>query len=280
MFDIMFYLLYIIIMINEFKYFEPYSKRPEQRFYMAAVGLHEVMENEIVNRPGGTWDWLLMFFNDPVTIEVNGTRNRYPANTLMIWDDTDSHYYGDLETEWVSSWIHFQGSVIPDIMQETGLGKGVYPDLDLDPILEKYLPIIYEERLRNDMDSFILEELFTCFLREVSRLHSPCCSLMPERIHSLQQFIDTRYAENLGLDDLCRHAGISKPHLICEFRKYIGVPPIDYLIHVRLRHARSLLLNRNLNVSEIAERVGYSDICHFSKLFKKHMGKSPSAFRG
>ncbi len=55
--------------------------------------------------------------------------------------------------------------------------------------------------------------------------------------------------------------------------------PINYLIGVRLRQARYLLLDRQLQISEIARRVGYDDLFHFSKLFKKHFGLSPRALR-
>ncbi len=266
-------------MTNPFRYLEPYAKRPEQRFHMAGVGLREWMQPCIVNRPTGTWDWLLMFFYTPVTIEVHGERTACPANTLMVWDEHDSHFYGNPEVRWESSWIHCQGSLLPGLMREAGLRTGAYPDLDLTLLLEKYLPLMYEERVRRNMDLLILEALFICLLREIGRVHRPREHTLPRRIHSLKQFIETRYPEPLRLDDLCQHAAMSKPHLISEFRKHVGMPPIDYLIHVRLEHARSLLLDRNLSVGEIAERVGYPNIYHFSKMFKKHMGRSPSAFR-
>ena len=265
--------------MKKFTYLEPYARRPEQRFYLAGVGLHEEMEPQFINRPEGTWDWLIMYFHSPVSIEVRGERTQFPADTLMIWDDTEPHFYGSQSEGFEHSWIHCQGSVIPDSLQAAGLEPGVYPGLEICPLLERYLPLIHAERRRSDMDAMILETLFVCLLREIGRVYSPHDNATPERIHRIKQFLDTHYQEPLRLDDLSEHFAMSKPHLISEFRKHIGMPPIDYLIHVRLGQARSLLLNRNLSVTEIGRRVGYSDIYHFSKLFKRHMGKSPSAFR-
>ncbi len=269
-----------MVIMKSFTYREPYTKRPEQRFYLSHVGIYEEVQPEIVNRPDGTRDWLFMFFHSPVTIEVDGWTDQYPADTMMIWDETASHMYGNLEIPWSHSWIHCQGAVLPDLLEEAGLDTGVYPRLELCPILEKYLPLIHQERVRGDMDPMILEQLFTCLLREIGRQHAPRSHALPPRIHALKHYLDTHYRERLVLDDLCERAAMSKPHLISEFRKHMGMPPVSYLICVRLGHARSLLLNRNLSVGELAERVGYADIYHFSKLFKKHMGKSPSAFRG
>ncbi|EGO8073496.1 helix-turn-helix transcriptional regulator, partial [Enterococcus faecalis] len=56
------------------------------------------------------------------------------------------------------------------------------------------------------------------------------------------------------------------------------VGPINYLIQIRLNHAKELLKNDSLSVKEVAKTVGYEDAYHFSKLFKKYYGKSPSQF--
>lgn len=273
------YLLCYLMQKPYFRFLEPLARRPEQRFYMSGVGLREKMRPAIVHRPQGTGDWLIMHFHTPVTIEVEGERNDYPADTLMIWDETDSHHYGNPQAPWEHSWIHCQGSLLPGALEEAGLGRGVYPDLRISLLLENYLPLIHAERLRHDMAPLLFEGLFICLLREIGRVRSPRSSAIPERIHMLRHYLDTHYDQPLRLDDLCQRAAMSKPHLVSEFRKHIGLPPIAYLVRVRLGHARSLLLNRNLSVTEIAARVGYRDIYHFSKLFKKHMGKSPSAFR-
>ena len=107
-------------MKTSFKYLEPYAQRDEQRFYMAGVGLHESMDPQIVNRPKGTWDWLLMFFHSPVEIAVETKVTAFPANTLMIWDDTQGHFYGNTDSSWSHSWIHCQGSVVMTLMTQAG----------------------------------------------------------------------------------------------------------------------------------------------------------------
>jgi len=274
------FVLYYENMIIPFKYIEPYSKRPKQRFYLSCVGIYEKMETESIYRPEGTWDWLFMFFHDPVTLVYNGETIECVSNTLVIWDDTQGHQYGNTDSCWEHSWMHCQGSVVPDSLQQVGLKTGVYQNLECSSVLEKYLPMLYEEKMRRDCDMVLLEYLFTCLLREISRLQNPHTSALPKRIHTIKQFLDIHYQKNLSLNDLCLHVNMSKPHLISEFRKHMDMPPIDYLIQTRLGHAKSLLLNRNFSISEIAERVGYMDIYHFSKLFKKHTGHSPSAFRG
>ena len=265
--------------MEELTYLEPYAKRPSKRFYMAGVGIGERMNPGIIHRPKGTWDWLFMFFHTPVTLIVNGVIKTYPEMTLMIWEEGQAHYYGHTSDPFQHSWIHCQGSVVKEAMKFSGLTSGVYPEHDFSPILQDYLPLIYQERVRLNIDMVIVENLFRCLLQDLSRLISPKTTTLPTQIHKIKHFLESHYTQTLRLDEICMAFSISKSHLINEFKRHLGIPPIDYLIQLRMEHARSLLLDRNLNVQDVAKRVGYDDIYHFSKLFKKHMGNTPSSFR-
>ena len=55
--------------------------------------------------------------------------------------------------------------------------------------------------------------------------------------------------------------------------------PINYLIHVRLEKAKEMLEDGRESIRTIANLVGYDDVYHFSKLFKKHFGVSPMYYR-
>jgi len=78
---------------------------------------------------------------------------------------------------------------------------------------------------------------------------------------------------------LARMAHWSPAHFSEEFRRHFGAAPIAYLIRQRMAHARHLLRDVGLTVADVAQRVGYDDLYHFSKLFKKHCGISPGAVR-
>ena len=265
---------------SKYKFLEPFTRRPTQRFYLAGVGAYEWMPECIVNRPKGTWDWLFMYFHTPITIMVEGKIQQFPADTLIIWDEEASHYYGNPEKEWCHSWIHCQGHIVHEFLEGSGLKAGVYPGIDISGILETYFSLIYKERTRRQgIDWVIIENHFQCFLRETGRKYSPKELFMSPGIQKVKQHLETDFRNRISLDELCKIAAISKPHLICEFRKSLDTSPIDYLIKVRMDHARHLLLNRNLSVSEVALEVGYTDHFHFSKIFKKHVGEPPTEFR-
>jgi AraC-like DNA-binding protein len=91
--------------------------------------------------------------------------------------------------------------------------------------------------------------------------------------------IRRRYAEHITLDELARVAGMSRRTLTREFVKIVGLSPIDYLIRERIRIASKLLNETNINVTEAALRVGFSDSNYFSRQFRAITGLSPKETR-
>ena len=74
-------------------------------------------------------------------------------------------------------------------------------------------------------------------------------------------------------------AGLSANYVSAIFRKETGVNFSDYITARRMDAATELLRKTELRIGEIAERVGYTDVKHFSKLCKKTLGMKPSEYR-
>ena len=93
-----------------------------------------------------------------------------------------------------------------------------------------------------------------------------------------KEYIEQHYMENIRAEELSRLCSMSETNLRRKFREYIGQPPLDYQIGLRIRRARELLLERRYNVSEVATLVGFDDVNYFSRLFKKRVGVSPQGY--
>ncbi|WP_438431280.1 response regulator transcription factor [Gorillibacterium sp. sgz500922] len=89
-------------------------------------------------------------------------------------------------------------------------------------------------------------------------------------------YIHEHYAEELTLAELSEKVFISRNHLSIIFKNVTGESFNTYLTRVRIEKARELLLERNMLVYEVAERVGYKNIPYFSTLFKKITGMNPT----
>lgn len=93
-------------------------------------------------------------------------------------------------------------------------------------------------------------------------------------------YIGEHYADpGIGVASIAAHLGISEGHLSHTFKKETDYTLLNYLTRYRIRKAMELLREGRLKVYEVAERVGYRDITHFSSTFKKVTGISPSEYQ-
>nr|WP_186809813.1 helix-turn-helix domain-containing protein [Paenibacillus xylanexedens] len=93
------------------------------------------------------------------------------------------------------------------------------------------------------------------------------------------KYIKANYMESITAEKLAGRYDCSTSYLSRLFRNQIGLGPIEYLIHERVHRAKQLLLKSDARIQDIATKVGYADVYYFSRLFKKHTGRSPLQFR-
>ena len=85
--------------------------------------------------------------------------------------------------------------------------------------------------------------------------------------------------ENLSLDDYAKLCNMSKSNFIKLFKEEKRISPQKYIANIRLNIAKELLNTTNLNISEIAQNIGFEDTYYFSNFFKKATGLSPLNYK-
>ncbi|MBB3112825.1 AraC-like DNA-binding protein [Paenibacillus phyllosphaerae] len=81
------------------------------------------------------------------------------------------------------------------------------------------------------------------------------------------------------IDRIAASLGISTGYALEVFRKVYGLSPRQYLSELKLHEAKVLIQQPDLSLKEIAERLGYAHLSHFSRQFKRWTGMSPLQFR-
>jgi len=81
------------------------------------------------------------------------------------------------------------------------------------------------------------------------------------------------------LSVLSEKLGLSQSYIALLFKKELACKPSEYINNVRVTVAKTILSETDMPVSEISEKVGYSDVYYFSKIFKKIIGVPPSKIR-
>ena len=104
-------------------------------------------------------------------------------------------------------------------------------------------------------------------------------SHIESRLQKARRRIEQKLGNKLSLKDLAVIAAISPEHLCREFKKAYGEPPLEMRNRLRINAAIKLLQYSDHPIKQISEDLGYSDIYHFSKAFKKQTKLSPGKFR-
>jgi len=81
----------------------------------------------------------------------------------------------------------------------------------------------------------------------------------------------------LSIERLAREVGLSPAHFARAFKETMGRAPHQYLLALRLERARRLLETTQATLSDIAQRTGFADQAHFTRLFKRVFGTTPGA---
>lgn len=112
---------------------------------------------------------------------------------------------------------------------------------------------------------------------------SQCSFESYNKSYAVKQIIDylnKNYNKKISLEQIAHNMYLSPVYISKIFKEETGESPINYLIKIRLERARDILIKSdNSSIKSIANRVGYEDVYHFSKLFKKYYGVSPLNYR-
>lgn len=98
-------------------------------------------------------------------------------------------------------------------------------------------------------------------------------------VRQARAYIAQHCGSKLTLQEVADHCFVSQWHLSKLLNRHLGQPFYDLLNAERVRRAKELLEDPALRISEIAERVGYADTAHFSRVFKKLEGVSAGEWR-
>ena len=150
---------------------------------------------------------------------------------------------------------------------------------DLDALRQAYL----DTRQVSPQRYGSLVSLLDIFARHLSLLASQiatqAASAEPPVVRRAKEFILEHHTESLRLGQVAQAAGVNAFHLCKVFKRSTGLSFTQFLSQTRLEKAKSLLLNPDFKVSEIAYAVGFQSLTHFNRVFKQCVGSAPTRYR-
>ena len=100
-----------------------------------------------------------------------------------------------------------------------------------------------------------------------------------ENINRAVEFLRELYNKDYSLEELARVANLSPYHFIRVFKAQTGKTPYEYLLDVKIEKAREMLRQKRFTITEVCLMCGFNNLSHFTAVFKRKVGVSPSSYR-
>lgn len=145
---------------------------------------------------------------------------------------------------------------------------------------------------QNQLPDHLFDDLKTVYSKGEAKIfiHNYLYNIMEEMkqmktdktnliIKKVTKYIDDHYSENITLENAAQYCGFSTYYFCKMFKKYKDSSFTDYLSSIRIKNAKILLSNPNINIKEITQMIGYLDPNYFTRVFKKYEGITPTEYR-
>lgn len=238
----------------------------------------------LLNRPKGIQEYTFLHFHCSVKLLVNGEIVTTPPGAVIVYNINTPQWFESPEPL-VHDWMHMTGPV-----EESLRAVGLEPDRLYVPVNGQFITAILREMefeiLANpdkntDLTMLKYRELLIKLSRAVNTESSegPLKPSVKNHLRQVRSRIFSKLSYDWTVKEMAALAYISPSRFHSVYRTAFGISPMDDLIHARIDTAKNRLCNSNESVNRLAADLGYKNVTHFCRQFKKITGLTPLEFR-
>lgn len=249
--------------------------------YPMQCGLFSYMPGYSLTRESFDSFLLMYIQKGELNLSFEENERRVTAGHFVLLDCYKRHSYST-SVGWECVWCHFDGitarAYYDNIVSRLG---NVFSIPDAYTALNKMtaiLKVFYNAALVQEplLSKYLTDILTEFLLYTPMNVHTHSYANMAEETIT---YINEHFKEDISVEDLASHAGLSQYHFIRTFKKETGFTPHEYLINTRIATAKYLLKNSRLPVKDICFASGFSSESIFCGAFKRHQGMTPMQYR-
>lgn len=216
-----------------------------------------------------------------VFININDLHRTLDSETNMI-------FYERILINFKKEFLY--GILTPEIKKQISdllnLSSGIITmDFEENSLIEDLLfKMLKEEKNKSINSELYIKTLLLQLLILINRYSAKYTNhyqieQKSENIFKIVRYLNANYANKISLHSLSELFFVSEAHLSRSFKKVTGFNIMTYINILRIKEAQKMLVNSNLNITEIAYAVGYESITHFERVFKSISSISPLKYR-
>ncbi len=217
-------------------------------------------------------------------LEMRGKKYEISQNDAFLTLPNElSIQTSDLNDPWELYYFGFNGSIAKDVVDNTVFKHGFVSILKQDTgFTTDILDAIYFLNNNSYGDLLLFEYLFK-FLSyfDIYKNMPKIKSEIKENkyVSEIKKYIQYNYLKPIKISDIANELNINRSHLYRIFKEEIGTSIEEYIINIRINHAKALLKDTDFSVSAISLMTGYKNYTTFFKRFKQITGLTPLEYR-
>lgn len=216
---------------------------------------------------------------------INGEVHKLKkGDGFLIPPNTDNNYYPIVDNPWCYRWIGINGNEASKFLNLCGFSNSNFIfNYTEDNFVETCFKNILES-CHSDEYFKALGNLYLFLNKLITKNNNNNISTVPstasERYVSLfVDYVHNNYDKDISISHISNHLNINRSHLFKLFKNHMNISPQQYLINYKLNKACDLLRKSSYSISEISYLTGFNSPSYFSRIFSKHINKSPMDYR-
>lgn len=206
-----------------------------------------------------------------------------PGMAFLILPKTWHRYRPDPTTGWMESWIEVQGPTVENLVRARIFAAGsavrtIPPAAGLEEALDAV-----HARARNAGPGFnpesAADSLAALAAWEKAGRIQPHRSRLSAVMLEAERLLADQISEPVNIEAIARRLGIGYSYFRRAFKAHTGFAPWQYVLHLRVSHARRLLSSTDETLDAVALQLGFSSGFHLSSAFKRAYGIAPEHWR-
>jgi len=230
----------------------------------------------VIRKNGRLLSWLRQQYENGATLCGVGTGCCFLAEAGLLNDKpatTHWHYFDQFQKDYPQVNLKRQYFITQAGSLYCAASVNAFADLTVH-----FIQRIYGKAVASHVERTFSHEIRRSYEStsyfEGSTRHHP-----DEEIVQAQLWLQDNYGRDIKLSQVAARFDMSVRSFNRRFKNATGQSPLQYLQEIRIKNAKDLLQTSNLSISEVAYKVGYQDMGHFTGLFKKLLATTPTEYR-
>lgn len=240
-------------------------------------------DKDQINRPLGSGDYLFLYFLAPMKIKISNKTTIAPANSFLLFPPGMPQIYQAVD-KFRNSYIHFTAN--NKIVDKFKIPQGEVFILKNSAAINEFFRMIQIEFFSEERHSDILldsymNQMFIHITRELNHTekNQHIDSTLKEQFKNARLEILTHLENDWTTESMSSLVHIGKSQFFNYYKLFFNNSPREELLNARIEKAKFLLTNDAYQVNQVASMVGFKNVYHFIRYFKKCCGCTPQHFR-